>query len=225
MTESSESTTDPIDTKTRLLKAAMVEFAEKGFESATVRDICQRANANLNAVKYYFVDKRGLYVETVKEAHRLQLSHMKSPDIDPTLDASEQLRLFITNMLQMATAKDDNGGVYHRLMLRELADPGKATEEIVRQFIGPRFARLNQILAELTGPNVSDTDRRLLAFSVVGECMHYRVAKPVINLLWPADEIDKLNVERISAHICGVIQSSAERMRIQSQSAEASNSE
>ena len=57
-------------TKARLLDAAGQEFAEKGFEGATVRAICDRARVNLAAVNYHFGDKEMLYEQAVLEAHR-----------------------------------------------------------------------------------------------------------------------------------------------------------
>ena len=57
-------------TKVRLIEAAGEEFAGKGFDSARVRTICDRAGANVAAVNYHFGDKEQLYVETVLNAHR-----------------------------------------------------------------------------------------------------------------------------------------------------------
>ena len=36
-------------------------FAEKGHREATLVEICERANANIAAAKYYFRDKATLY--------------------------------------------------------------------------------------------------------------------------------------------------------------------
>ena len=55
------------DTRERLLEAASRVFAEKGYEKATVREICTAAKvSNLAAVNYYFGDKERLYIESVK---------------------------------------------------------------------------------------------------------------------------------------------------------------
>ena len=60
-------------TKVRLIEAAGEEFAGKGFDSARIRTICERAGANVAAVNYHFGDKEQLYVETVLDAHRCGL--------------------------------------------------------------------------------------------------------------------------------------------------------
>ena len=73
-------------TKTRLLEAAGEEFAEKGFEVARVRSICERAGANLAAVNYHFGDKEQLYVQAVLEAHRCGMELPPEP-VRPARDA------------------------------------------------------------------------------------------------------------------------------------------
>ena len=49
------------NTKEKLFCAAINVFAEKGFDGATVRDICFRVGANVAAVNYYFGGKESLY--------------------------------------------------------------------------------------------------------------------------------------------------------------------
>ena len=73
------------DTRERLLAAASRVFAEKGFEKATVREICQAAEvSNLAAVNYYFGDKERLYIESVKRAHRPRIAEIPLPVWEPT---------------------------------------------------------------------------------------------------------------------------------------------
>ena len=52
----------------RLLEAACQAFAEHGFQHATVRDICRRADLNLGAINYHFGSKRELYAEVLRRA-------------------------------------------------------------------------------------------------------------------------------------------------------------
>src|SRR5689334_6495275 len=87
------------DTKTRLLEAAGEEFAEKGFEGATVRSICARASANLAAVNYHFGDKEQLYLQAVLEAHRCGVE--LSPDDEFFAGSpADQLKRYVHHFLR-----------------------------------------------------------------------------------------------------------------------------
>ncbi|NDG34858.1 MAG: TetR/AcrR family transcriptional regulator, partial [Betaproteobacteria bacterium] len=68
------------DPRDRILLAAGQEFAEHGYEAATVRDICLAAAVNVAAVNYYFGDKRRLYVESVKHAHEERVRQREKLD-------------------------------------------------------------------------------------------------------------------------------------------------
>ena len=54
------------DTINKILKAALVEFAKKGFAGARVDEIAKMAKVNKRMIYYYFKNKQGLY-EAVME--------------------------------------------------------------------------------------------------------------------------------------------------------------
>ena len=51
------------DTKEKIVKTALFEFAERGYDQTATRDILAKANANVAAISYYFGHKKGLYIE------------------------------------------------------------------------------------------------------------------------------------------------------------------
>ena len=55
-------------TRERILNAALEVFAERGFDGARVRDIAERAGANLGLLTYYFTDKQQLWKAAVASA-------------------------------------------------------------------------------------------------------------------------------------------------------------
>src|SRR5215831_14811430 len=57
-------------TRTELLEAAGHVFAEKGFDRATGKEICERAGANSAAINYYFGGIEGLHAAVLEEANR-----------------------------------------------------------------------------------------------------------------------------------------------------------
>ena len=54
------------DTRTRLLRASLTTFAQRDFEAVSVREIVERAGANIAAVSYHFGGKQGLYLATAE---------------------------------------------------------------------------------------------------------------------------------------------------------------
>lgn len=204
----------PLEPRERLLQAAIHEFALHGYDQGTVRRICSRAEVNLNAVKYYFADKRGLYVEAVKQAHRARVRLFQPPGPslegevagDPPIRALQtRLRAFIHQMVSMSLSAEEQADYNQLLIFREIAEPSEATQHIVREFIRPHFDLLNEILKELLPEDHPVIDRRLLAFSVVGQCMHYKVAAPIIPMLLSPEEMKKLDVDRVADHIFRVV--------------------
>jgi len=191
------------ETRHRLLEAAIVEFAECGLEKATLRDICARAGVNLNAVKYHFDDKQGLYVAAVKSAHAVTKHVQEAPPADSS--PRELLRAFVAGLLEMALS-DERETVSHRLLvMREMIQPSIATEEIVCSFIKPRFAQLDAILTELLPPDTPSIDRHLMALSVVGQCLHYKVGRCVDQMLIAPSEYRRYTLPRLTEHVTQVI--------------------
>lgn len=208
----------PPDAKQRLLEAAIQEFALHGYDHGTVRRICGKADVNVNAVKYYFEDKKGLYIEAVKEAHRARHRSIAPSGFIPPGDGPEiapEIRLqgYIRQMVTMAMSAQDRIDHKHLLIFREMSDPSEATQDIVHEFIRPHFDRLNDILKVLLPEGTPEGDRQMFAFSVVGQCMHYKMAGPIINMLVSPQELQALTADRVAEHIYQIITAAIEQRK------------
>lgn len=65
---SSEKTRQKKDAKrTAMMKAAVQVFAEKGYHSATIRDIVREADVAIGTFYFYFPDKESLFVHLYEE--------------------------------------------------------------------------------------------------------------------------------------------------------------
>src|SRR5437868_7338938 len=88
------------ETRHRLLEAAGEAFAENGFRSATIADICRRAHANIAAVHYHFGDKERLYAEVIEYADRCaREARGPEPALPPGVSAAERLRAHVASFL------------------------------------------------------------------------------------------------------------------------------
>ena len=190
--------TDPVevegqgDPRGRILSAAGQEFADKGFEAATIRDICTLAAVNVAAVNYYFGDKHRLYIESVRHAHEERSQQVPLPQWADGTPPVKKLRDFVGNMLQRMLGFDHPPWQV-RLMLREILHPTDACRQLVEQYIQPHFTVLCSILDELTDGELSPPELRRIGLGIVGQCFLYRAAGDVVGMLIPSDEKDNLH--------------------------------
>src|SRR5262245_326287 len=140
------------DTPSRVLNAAGPIFAERGFQGATVRDICSAAGVNLASVNYYFRDKERLYIETVKRAAQLRADQVPMPAWPSGTPTATKLRSFIhTTLTRMLSTEQSPWQV--RLMQREIFQPTSACKELVEEYFRPHFELLLGIIDEAVPPD------------------------------------------------------------------------
>ncbi len=185
----------------RLLEAAGSVFADRGFRGATVREICRKAGANVAAVNYHFRDKEDLYAAVLSYAHRCALEKYPADGGLPG-DASpeERLRTFVRSFL--ARILDAGRPAWHgKLMAREMAEPTRAMDRLVEEAVRPNAERLAEIVRGLLGPRASRDAVRQCVFSIVGQCLYFHFARPVITRLHPDLKLDEPDRDRLADHI------------------------
>lgn len=194
-------TTD--DTQHRLLQVAGEVFAEKGFQAATVREICARAGVqNIAAINYYFGDKEKLYAQTLREAVQCRINEAPLAAWPAGTPANVKLQRFIHTLVErVVVTPQSTPRWYMQIMLRELSNPSPAGENLVREFIRPVYETLWAILREVLPADASQEKLHLTAFSIVGQCMYHRLGRPVIRLLVGPEEHDSYTAEVLAEHI------------------------
>jgi AcrR family transcriptional regulator len=192
-------------TRQRLLEAAGEVFAESGFERATVRDICKKANANVAAINYHFRDKEGLYRETLKYAHQCAagenvhaIHQMVSGEI--SVPAEQRLEIFIRTFLLRAFHAG-KGSWYGKLVAQELGKPTAMLDQLVQTEIRPRANFLEATIAELIGGDAPKDLVRRCARSVVSQCVFYHLCKPMVQRLHPEQGFEQADLEVLADHI------------------------
>jgi AcrR family transcriptional regulator len=193
------------DTKAKLIEAAGQVFAESGFRSATVREICSRAGTPLGSVNYHFRDKMGLYTAVIEHAYRS--AHEKYPPdsgIENGATPDEKLRAYVRSFL--LGILDQSVPAWHmKLILQEVFDPAGALDHLVQNFIQPDQQYLVGILREMLGEEDAvggeESDFIFLCrLSVVGQCLCYFTGRHVIEGMHPKS-FNPADIERIADHI------------------------
>jgi AcrR family transcriptional regulator len=176
------------DTANRILQAAGQIFADKGFQAATIREICALAEVNLASVNYHFRDKETLYFETLKHAEEQMIARFPLPAWESSIPAEQRLYDFVFTMLSRLL-NTELAPWQHRLMMREVMQPTAAVRELAERYFRPHFVQLNSIVAELLPPGTNEARRHLAALSIIGQCVHHRVGREIIAMLLPPEEI------------------------------------
>jgi AcrR family transcriptional regulator len=192
---------DPDDTRTRLLEAAEEVFAEKGYEAAGTREICQKAGVkNVGAVNYYFGGKERLYAEAVKYAMRTCCQGAPFPDWPPGTPPEQKLRDFVRTV--MARMLEIPKAASMTLMSQEMTrvNPTAATVEAVEENVRPMAKVLVGILDELL-PDVAFERRVLVGFSVIGQCLYYRQNRAVGEVLFGPRLMRQYSADDLANHI------------------------
>jgi AcrR family transcriptional regulator len=189
------------DTEQRVLEAAGEVFAELGYRAATIRQICQKADANIAAVNYYFGDKEGLYLAVLRSVPNAQAEKYPARmGLNGDAPPEEQLRAYIRSLLHRVF---DSGrpGWHTRLIARELAEPTPALDTLIEEIARPLHRDLAAIVRRLLGPRVGDEAVRWSALSILGQCVYYHHARMVLRRLYPEQSYAVADITRLADHI------------------------
>jgi len=129
------------ESKKRILEAAKICFAAEGFQGTSIRKICERAEANLALVSYYFGSKEKLYLSVIEYLYddtAQNLGYLKN-DNDPQTALHRFVDIFLHMRLQDKQ--------FHTLLKHELSIDSSRSEA-VSKIISPYFERLRMILID-----------------------------------------------------------------------------
>ncbi len=212
-TKSRRSAAEADPTRAKLIEAAGEVFAESGFQAATVREICQRAGANVAAVNYHFGDKLGLYTEVLRESVCANQALVVEEALAQAKTPEQALRMIVSGMLhRMYDAGRPAWNV--RMLAHEMAQPTPALKKVIRDVMRPRYEQLRGIIGQILGLSPDHKAARLAAHSVIGQVVHYVHARPIISVVWPELDLNReADLQMVADHIADFTLRSLEAKR------------
>lgn len=188
-------------TEKRLLEAAGEIFAELGYRAATVRQICERAGANIAAVNYHFGDKEGLYMAVLRS---VPMAHAEKYPSDPGLSADatpeERLAAYIRSLVHRVF-DEGRPGWHTKIMAREMIEPTRALDTLVEEVARPVHQELASIIGDLLGCAATEEAVRLCTLSVLSQCVYYHRARQVLTRLYPEQKYGPEEIDGLADHI------------------------
>jgi len=185
-------------TRMRLLNAACDVFAQKGYRSAKVADICKRAEANAALVSYYFGDKDTLYREAW--LHALNSFGMQFFPDSATGSPQDRLRFYIQTLIRNFLAGNELAR-FSRLYLMELVNPTGLIQDAWHKIIEPQRRKLHKIISDILGPAAETLSVRFCELSIVSQCRIFVSVKRNDLEIILGEPLSPKLIERFADHI------------------------
>ena len=205
----SSTTSDVGETRERLLEAGLVVFAQRGFQEASVRQICAQAGASPAAVNYHFGSKGRFYAEVLVTSHQRAVASRRMPRLGDDPDRpTERLGAWVRWFLELLLVEGEKSPL-GQLMAREMFAPTEALGELVRRSFLPMYSALGEIVIALEG-ELTEGEKELYLQSILGQCLFYKHAQPAAGhlrrILHPEgpEQGPEADLERLAAHITRV---------------------
>src|SRR5574344_728327 len=207
-----ETLTKATITKRKIMNAATMLFAGKGFESTTTREICTAADVNLSMISYYFKTKEGLYASIIESVLKYGIKYMQlelnQAENLSNMTKTEKINLF-KNLLRkfiefLYSESVPNSFVI--LMIKEQTSPNSTFSELYVKKINILYSALRRILASIKG--TVDTDKSVI-FSVstlVGKILSWKIINRATLQALKQNEYTKDDKKRISKIVTDLIE-------------------
>jgi len=182
------------NSRTKILDAALEEFAVKGLAGARVDKIAQNAKINKAMIYYHFSSKEKLYEKVIEReitevVHRLRLELKEESD-------PEKLFLAIANQYMRVVSEKLEVGF---IVLREVMDGGERLRnvfsQIFKRYKVPRRLVEYIIKGQKEG-RFRQMDPRHVMISFIGMNLFYLQTQRVANTVWEIDDEEKFLGER-----------------------------
>lgn len=187
-------------TRMRLLITASQIFAKKGFQEATIAEICEQAKTNIASVNYHFRDKENLYLEAWRYAfHQDLAAHPADGGVQADAPAAHRLAGRIRSL--MARIADENSHFF-AIINKEMAHPTRLLTEIMEKEINPQRLTMMAIIRELLAEAANEEAVQYCHASIIGQCFHFAKMRHLQNnKLIKFDLSSQLEAEAYTEHV------------------------
>ncbi len=177
------------ESKRRLLDAAEQLFAERGFESVSVRDVTKLANANVAAVNYHFGSREGLialvvarYITPVNDERTMRLDALEKKWPGKVVPLEELIDAFVRPLAGLVRKSELSEQMFCKLMGRVFSLQGQALPPIVEEQMKMLADRFIKAFGRAL-PGLSQEELVWRIHFVVGSVIHMLLNQEMLHRL------------------------------------------
>jgi TetR/AcrR family transcriptional regulator len=186
-----------VDSREKLLAAALTAFADFGFEGASLRAIAVAAGFDVAMIFHRFGSKEGLWravVESVAADFQASLAH----ELLPLIQGDAPLVQRVTQVLDIFMDKLVQRPTITLLIMRETSVPGERRDFLVSRLLGPSCERFAPFWQEAMEAGVlRRSDPVLFHVGIFGAMAMILAFRPILPNLGAAE----MDLAELKAHI------------------------
>jgi len=192
-------------TKNKIIEVAIHEFAAKGYEQATTRDILDQAGANAAAISYYFKGKQGLYVSILmhlvdvvrKRFRNLYPQYLVLKATMPNPKKSrEMLKTCIKTFVELICS-DEMSLDLTMIYIREYTQPSPFFETLSEGINKIYFPWFTTLLLDAGEGSLTEKEANLQAVMLYAQILAVLTRKEVILKAMDWEDYNKEAIEQI----------------------------
>jgi AcrR family transcriptional regulator len=174
-----------LDTRERLLRAAVDVFGRHGYAGTSTRMLAAAADVNLQAIPYHFGGKEGLYAATAtyiadfilgniqpwRELARARLGQGQ-------INATEAKAILVEMMSGVAgILLDERTAPIARFVVREQMDPTAAFDQLYSTVMEPQLELARKLVGLALGADPRSQRVKLRTLSLISSVIFFRIGQ------------------------------------------------
>lgn len=186
------------DTRVAVLDAALKEFAARGFDAATIRDIAARAGLSHGMIRYHYKTKEQLWFATVAFLFERQRKELRFTDEELRRgrdDSLEMFRIWLRKYVRYCARHPEHA----RIMMQESVAPSTRLEKAVSKHLrGGHAIVRKQMKGHIKSglfPKIARPES--VIYIITGACQNIFALAPEARLAFGYDPLTR---EAIEAH-------------------------
>lgn len=180
-----------LDSRAKILKAAMVEFAEKGKSGARMDTVAREAGVNKAMIYYYFSSKDQLFKAVLQEMLVEVMSvQRRMAALEGTIET--KIDMIVEELVGLFRDRPN----FLRLLIHEILEGTPHLPEIIRELSPDKTITQTTGIAPILQTAIDEghirgDDMVQVGVNIFSLCAFHSFFLPVVKLMWGLPELDE----------------------------------
>lgn len=191
-------------TKSKIIEAAIDEFATHGYKASTIRRICSRAGVNVAAINYHFSGKAELYWKSFEHVFKKMSPHEFNAEqvlaeVKDTESLKSAVRAWVSFVMKQKLFENSGKlrNLRQRLCFQEMLDPSGVYDDLFKMFLKPDLDFLGKCFRLGCPKGITDDEINIRSFAIFGNCVFYFVHDRLVGYVYPDEDFVVNKFEKI----------------------------